>query len=69
MLMPETIKGGGMSEAVLTVSALNEYVSCLIGGDPMLKSLRVRGEISGFKRHTSGHLYFSSRMRALWCGA
>ncbi len=48
-----------MSEAVLTVSALNEYVSCLIGGDPMLKSLRVRGEISGFKRHTSGHLYFS----------
>ena len=43
----------------LSVSQLNEYVRRLLAGDPMLRSLRVQGEISGFKRYTSGHLYFT----------
>ena len=43
----------------LTVSDLNEYVRRSLAGDPMLKDLRLRGEISNFKRHVSGHLYFS----------
>ncbi len=43
----------------LSVSQLNEYVRRLLAGDPMLRSLRVEGEISGFKRYTSGHLYFT----------
>ena len=42
-----------------TVSELNEYVGLLLAGDPNLADVRVSGEISGFKRHTSGHLYFS----------
>ncbi|MDR1619230.1 MAG: exodeoxyribonuclease VII large subunit [Clostridiales bacterium] len=44
---------------ILTVTQLNEYMHTLIGRDPVLKSLRVQGEISGFKHHTSGHMYFT----------
>ena len=44
---------------VFRVSELNEYVSLVLSGDPNLADLRVSGEISGFKRHSSGHLYFS----------
>lgn len=44
---------------VFSVSELNEYVGCVLSADPNLCELRVSGEISGFKRHSSGHLYFS----------
>ena len=44
---------------VFRVSELTEYVSLVLSGDPNLADLRVSGEISGFKRHSSGHLYFS----------
>lgn len=46
-------------EWVLTVSDLNEYVRRSLAADPMLQGLRLRGEISNFKRHTSGHWYFT----------
>ncbi|MCL1796500.1 MAG: exodeoxyribonuclease VII large subunit, partial [Clostridia bacterium] len=46
-------------ERILTVSQLNEYVRKSLAADPMLSELRLRGEISNFKRHSSGHLYFS----------
>ncbi|MBQ8313832.1 MAG: exodeoxyribonuclease VII large subunit [Clostridia bacterium] len=48
-----------MSEWILQVSDLNEYVRRTLAADPMLRSLRLRGEISNFKRHTSGHWYFT----------
>ena len=44
---------------VFRVSELNEYVALLLSADENLSDLRVTGEISGFKRHSSGHLYFS----------
>ena len=44
---------------VFRVSELNEYVALVLSGDQNLSDLRVSGEISGFKRHSSGHLYFS----------
>jgi exodeoxyribonuclease VII large subunit len=44
---------------VFSVSELNEYVGTLLSADPNLSEIRVSGEISGFKRHSSGHLYFS----------
>lgn len=44
---------------VLSVTQLNDYVSSLIGNDALLRDIAIRGEISGFKRHSSGHLYFS----------
>jgi len=43
----------------LTVTDLNEYVRRSLAADPMLKDVRLRGEISNFKRHVTGHLYFS----------
>jgi len=44
---------------VFSVSELNEYVSHLLSGDPNMQNVQVCGEISGLRRHTSGHLYFS----------
>lgn len=43
----------------LSVSDLNEYVRKSLSADPMLRSLKLRGEISGLKRHSSGHMYFT----------
>jgi exodeoxyribonuclease VII large subunit len=48
----------------LSVSQLNEYARRLLAGDPLLRSLRVRGEVTGFKRHYSGHLYFTIKDEA-----
>ena len=48
-----------MSEWILQVSDLNEYVRRTLAADPMLRAVRLRGEISNFKRHTSGHWYFT----------
>ena len=48
-----------MAEWTLSVSQLNEYVRRQLAGDPMLRSVRVEGEISGFKHHVSGHKYFT----------
>ena len=43
----------------LTVEELNEYVRRSLAGDPILHGIRLRGEISNFKRHVSGHWYFT----------
>ncbi len=43
----------------LSVSQVNEYVKMLLDSDAVLTGLSVSGEISNFKRHYSGHLYFS----------
>ena len=48
-----------MTEWTISVTQLNEYVRKMLSGDPMLRAIKVRGEISGFKRHFSGHLYFT----------
>lgn len=47
-----------MADWALTVQELNEYVRKRLAGDPMLRGVRVRGEISGYKLHYSGHRYF-----------
>lgn len=46
-------------ETVYTVAGLNEYAASVLSNDIRLRSVRVSGEISGFKRHSSGHLYFN----------
>ena len=48
-----------MGEWSLSVSELNEYVRRKLAGDAMLRNVSVRGEIVSFKRHVSGHLYFT----------
>jgi len=47
------------SEIALSVSQLNEYVRRSLASDPMLQQIVITGEISNFKAHSSGHLYFS----------
>lgn len=44
---------------VFSVSELNEYVRLTLDHDENLSHLTVTGELSGFKRHSSGHLYFT----------
>lgn len=46
-------------DSAVTVTALNEYINMLMQADPILTNVKVRGELSNFKRHPSGHLYFS----------
>lgn len=46
-------------DQTITVTQLNTYVSEVFSVDPFLRSVRVQGEISGFRRYPSGHLYFS----------
>ena len=47
------------STEVMTVSELNGFIKSLIDGNRTLSAVTVRGEISNFKPHSSGHLYFS----------
>lgn len=43
----------------MTVSQLNNYINKILKFDKVLSNLTISGEITGFKRHTSGHYYFS----------
>ena len=43
----------------LTVTDVNRYIKTLFGQDEVLSAVTVRGEISNFKAHSSGHLYFT----------
>lgn len=45
--------------SILSVSALNQYIKSIFDEDIHLRSVCVRGEISSFRRPSSGHLYFS----------
>ena len=47
------------SDSVMTVSELNCYVKNLLESDRLLGAVTVKGEISNFIYHRSGHLYFS----------
>lgn len=48
---------------VLKVSEINRYIKNLIQGDPRLRDIWVSGEISNFKHHRSGHMYFTIKDR------
>jgi exodeoxyribonuclease VII large subunit len=42
-----------------TVTEINEYIKWLIDGEAQLQDVYVVGELSNFKKHTTGHCYFS----------
>jgi len=44
---------------VFSVSEINRYIKDIISNDPILSDVWVRGEISNFKHHYSGHIYFT----------
>lgn len=43
----------------LTVRELTAYIKQMMDSDLLLSNVSVTGEISNFKRHSSGHMYFS----------
>lgn len=47
-----------------SVTEINEYIKWLIDGETQLQDVYVSGELSNFKKHTSGHCYFSMKDQA-----
>ncbi len=48
-----------MNDKYLSVTALSRYLKYKFDNDEHLKSVYLKGEISNFKSHTTGHFYFS----------
>lgn len=48
-----------MGKNYIKVSALNNYIKLLIDDNTFLHKVYLKGEISNFKNHMSGHLYFT----------
>lgn len=48
-----------MKYEAITVTELNKYIKEKIAGDEMLNNVLIKGEISNFKHHYTGHLYFT----------
>lgn len=48
---------------VVTVTQMNSYISSVVKGDANLKNILVKGEISNYVHHSSGHRYFSLKDR------
>lgn len=46
-------------EKYLKISDLNEYIKCMFDENTFLRKIYLKGEISNFKNHTRGHLYFT----------
>ena len=48
-----------MSQQVLTITQINEYLKGVMDRDPLLNGVAVKGEISNYKVYPSGHHYFT----------
>lgn len=48
-----------MEQNYVTVTQLTKYIKYIIDNDIHLNNIYLKGEISNFKRHTRGHLYFT----------
>lgn len=53
-----------MEDKYITVSQLNRYLKFKFDQDPNLNQVFLKGEISNFKAHTRGHLYFTIKDEA-----
>ena len=51
--------GNMLPPVAKSVTEINEYIKWLIEGESQLQEVLVIGELSNFKRHSSGHCYFS----------
>lgn len=49
---------------ICTISELNEYLKNMFESNPHLSGVYVRGEISNFKLHSSGHMYMTLKDEA-----
>lgn len=48
-----------MEKEYIKISELNNYIKSLLDKDIFLNKIYLKGEISNFKNHTRGHLYFT----------
>ncbi|MDD4407036.1 MAG: exodeoxyribonuclease VII large subunit [Bacilli bacterium] len=48
-----------MEKKYITITTLNKYLKNKFDTDPNIKSVSLKGEISNFKGHSRGHLYFT----------
>lgn len=48
-----------MKYEAITVTELNKYIKDKIANDEILNNVLIKGEISNFKHHYTGHLYFT----------
>lgn len=48
-----------MQDKYIKISDLNAYIKSIFDENSYLKKIYLRGEISNFKNHTRGHLYFT----------
>ena len=53
-----------MEQKVLSVGQLNDYIKARLDGDPYLRSIAIRGELSNYKMYPSGHHYFTLKDEA-----
>ncbi len=49
----------GTEQKYITISVLNEYIREMFESNTFLRKVYLKGEISNFKQHTTGHLYFT----------
>ncbi len=47
------------ADMAITISDLNQYIKNKIANDEYLNNVLVKGEISNFKNHYTGHMYFT----------
>lgn len=55
----EVNQGAVSEQRIYSVKEVNSYIRSRLEADTKLSNLWVKGEISNFKRHSSGHLYFT----------
>lgn len=48
-----------MTQKILSITQVNEYIRSMMDNDSLLAGLAVRGEISNYKVYPSGHHYFT----------
>ena len=48
-----------MGQSIYSVKQVNTYIKNMFTQDFLLQKIRIQGEVSNCKYHTSGHIYFS----------
>ena len=48
-----------MNDKYVTVTQLTKYIKYIVDNDINLNTIYLKGEISNFKAHTRGHLYYT----------
>lgn len=47
------------NDQIITITALTKYIKRTFDNDQQLQNIWIRGEISNFKKHSRGHMYFT----------